>query len=96
MELALQEKVDKLSRTSNELEKAKAHSLGASHLLGIEEEKNKELEEEIDDLAYKLASKNEESVNLQGKVGTLEADLDRLRSSLSNIQVIFSPVYYSD
>ncbi len=73
--------------TSNELEKAKANSLGVSHLLGIEEDKNKELEDEIDDLTYKLTSKNEEFDKSQERIRNLEEDLERLRSSLDDIQV---------
>ena len=68
LEYTLQDKVDKLAAVSNELEKAKADSLGANHLLGIEEERNKELEDEIDELTYNLTSKTEEAENFHERI----------------------------
>eukprot|EP00794_Sanderia_malayensis_P010049 gene10049-11078_t len=90
LEYAFHEKTEKAAQTSTELEKAKARSLGISHLLGIEETKNKELETEIDNLTAKLKSKCEELEITTARTRTLEEESLNLRSSLDNIQVDFA------
>ena len=88
LEYALQEKVDKLAAVLNELEKTKADSLGANHLLGVEEERNKELEDEIDELTYNLTSKTTEAENLHERVKFLEDELDKATKRFKSIQVV--------
>ena len=95
LEYALQDKVDKLAAVSNELEKAKAESLGAYHLLGIEEERNKELEDEIDELTYKLTGKTEEIESLREKIKVLEEELDSTTKRFNSIQVISFSLPYN-
>ena len=79
--------MDKFASISSELEKAKVDCLGASHLLGIEEERNKELEDEVDDLTYKLTEKTEEVERLLERIKVLEDDLDHATSRFDSIQV---------
>ena len=88
MEYALQDKVDKLAAVSNELEKSKAESLGANHLLGIEEERNKELEDDVEELTYNLTSKTEELDSLHERIRILEEELDKATKRFNSIQVL--------
>ncbi|XP_065059922.1 putative leucine-rich repeat-containing protein DDB_G0290503 [Rhopilema esculentum] len=90
LEYTFQEKVDKFASISTELEKAKADCLGASHLLGIEEDRNKELEDEIDDLTYKLTEKTEEVERLLERIKVLEDDLHHATSRFDSIQLEYA------
>ena len=88
LEYALQDKVDRLATISSELEKSKADSLGANHLLGIEEERTKELEDEVDELTYNLTSKTEEVEKLHERIKILEEELDKSTKRFNSIQVL--------
>lgn len=91
MEHALQERVDQLAAATNELDKAKADSLGANHLLGIEEDRNKELEDEIDELTFQLTKKSGDVGGLNDRIKSLEEELDDSMRRFNSIQV---NIYY--